>query len=380
LHRSELVVLAAIHDFPEDSVSELAGRTGLSESTVVKARARLAAEGFWGPWYDLDLVAVGEGSIMVHVARTHPSARENFASERIPKLLGGLSVPGVFFHEDGQLFGVTLPGTLEKAVAVEAAFLAERGGGSEAAVASFDSFAVPPRRNLDQSFVDYSHIFDMLLTRRPPAIRRGFATYTASPSGPPANLPTNTERAVILELLQRPGQSLEHAARSAKIARRTFARAKSSLRGRNVVRPAARANLFGLGFRYLLAVVVRHRPIASAERRARLLLEAVKGSVPVAGCLGQTFTVAVAPYYTRETAMAVKRRLHEGLPGVETLGSPTTLVFSYQGLKRAGFARPDSLGSTWLHTLWDAPSMGYIVDGGGAGGSVDRRRTRLTME
>lgn len=358
LPRSDLGVLAAIHDYPEASVAELAAHAGLSETTLTKARARLAAQGLWGPWYDLDLAAVQVWPLTLHIGRMRPGARDVFSEERVPDILASLAIPGVFFQEDGQLLGITLPGSLEKAVAVEAALLGERvGSGADPAVATMESFAIPHRGTLDESIVDYAHVFDLLLTRRPPQVRRHFATHRLQTEGKVDRPLTPAERATLVELLQRPGESLAEAAAAAGVARRTFARAKASLRERGVIRPGARANLFGLGFRYFLLVAQRHRPIAQPERRTRLVHDLVKGSVPVAGWSSPTHTVAVAPFYTLEAARAARRRADHGLPGVENLAPPSSVLFSYIGMRRSGFAVAGDVGSAWLHALWESPSF-----------------------
>lgn len=349
----------------------MAGRVGLSLSSIEKMRARFRAQGLWAPWYDLDLRAAGLDSVVIFAGVTSGGADAGTAERVVPQVLAAHRVPGVFIAGDGQLFGVTLPRTLDALCALEAGLLevsAPKSG--QPWLATLEVLPIPYR---SARFVDYSRLLQPANGRRGSS-RAAPEARGAARMAPPAAPFTRRERSVLLHLLRHPETTVAQASAAARIPERTFARIKGQVLRDGVLRPATRLNLVRLGYRHLLVIVLRHRPVRSAARHLSSVAGMVPGSAPIMTFLSPTRTALIAPYKEIDDAREAVRAAQTQRRALRPIAPPLTMLYSYATLRRAGFALSGDVGSAWLQTLGEPPSVGPMREAGRRGALVEAER------
>lgn len=353
LSPTERLVLSALHRLPSAPAGRLASGLGLSTSTVEKLRTRFRREGLWAPWFHLDLQAIGLDSITLvgGLAASPQGARA--AEAALPHILAANRIPGAGILADGQLFLMALPRTLASLSALEASLLeiSSRGSGHPW-LAKLEVAVVPVK---GPACIDYARLFpepNLTKSRRLMAPERPRAR-TRPPA--PRTL-SRREGAVLTHLLRRPEAPMAEAAAETRLSPRTYARLKSRLLSEGVLRPASRANLRRLGYRYNLVAMQRFRTVRSPGKILNGAYTLTPGSAPLLSFLSATRSVLIAPYKTPDGAHGAARAIHRTPHSRGTLAPPLTMLFPYEAVRRVAFGLSGDIASAWLLSLVQPPS------------------------
>lgn len=366
-------VVRVLFEHPEWSAGQVAASAQVSASTAAKARARLRRAGLWTPWYDVDLKAAGAGPFMVFIGRCFGGKAVRFVENAVPRILAARAVPGIFVAEGDQVYGVTIPRSVVEIADLETALL-EAVDPQTGTPWLFNAKFAPIAADGEPS-IDYRAFVDLTFPPRSSAAR------AVRPLGPDRgrgrSRPLTAREVEVLSFVVRnPQASLAESSEATGVAPRTFARAKARLLSDGVLRPSARMHLPRAGFTHLVVSLLRHRPAGTRSRRLRSIAASLHGGAPILVLSSPPRTMIVAAFRGAADAEAAQRRLGAGVEGLELLEPPVSFVFSYAGLRRAGFASEGDAASAWLQAAAESPSVGRLRSGRPRGSLLDVQGAR----
>ncbi len=370
-------VLRVLFAHPDWSAEQVAAAASVSPSTAAKARSRLRHAGLWAPWYDVDLRAAGAGPFMVFIGRCFGGKAVRFVESAVPLILAARAVPGIFVAEGDQVYGITIPRSLEEIAALETALL-QAVDADTGAPWLFNARFAPIAADGEPS-IDYRAFVDLIVPRRSSTALVMRSVGPGRRGGRSRPL-TAREVEVLSFVVRNPQASLAESSAATGVAPRTFARAKARLLSDGVLRPSARMHLPRVGFTHLVVGLLRHRPEGTRSRRLRAIAASLQGGAPVLTLSSPPRTMVIAAFRSAADAQAAQRRLGGGVEGLEMLEPPVSFVFSYAGLRRAGYAPEGDAASAWLQAAAESPSVGRLRSGRPRGSLLDVQGARARPE
>jgi hypothetical protein len=367
-------VLRVLFEHPDWSAEQVAVAASVSPSSAAKARARLRSAGLWAPWFDVDLKAAGAGPFIVFMGRCNGDSAVRFVEAAVPRILAARAVPGIFVAEGDQIYGVTMPKSIDEAASLETSLLQAVDPDTNTPWLFNAKFA--PIAADGAPAIDYRAFVDIVLPGRSSGTRGWRAAGPGAGGIHPRPL-TAREVEVLSFVVRNPNASLAEASTATGVAPRTFARAKAKLLSAGVLRPSARMHLPRMGFTHLLVSLLRHRPDGTRARRLRSITEALEGGATLAAFSSPPSTMIVAAFRSAADAEAAEHRIGIGLDGLEWLEPPVSFVFSYAGLRRAGFSAEGDPSSAWIQAIAESPSVGRLRAGHPAGSLLEAHREPL---